>query len=174
MTEPDEFAPSWLLMPEDALLALGKLTTSYSLLEFTLHQLVWRLSHQNHITGSILTARLDGPALRARVGALYGDRKPPGSPEVASLSALLTRIETLTTRRNEFVHSFWIGSGHGLQADRFRFKMQGKWDGITWRPSGTVQAAEIEEPVSEIEAARNELTGYLESYPEPVRESGEV
>lgn len=155
---PDEDAPSWLLMPEDAILALGKLTVSYSVLELMMHQFIWKLAGSNFQIGSVLTSRLDAPQLRERLSALYRylPYQRAGSPEQVRLAELLDRIEKLASQRNDLVHSFWIGSPGAVQPNRLRYKVTMK-HGLDWRLSGIVPAAEIERLVSEIEAARRDL-----------------
>ena len=98
MSASDEDVPSWSLMPPEALLALGKVTASYSMLEAMLHQFVWMLADTDGLAGSILTSRLNVTQLRERLSGLYRHRTA-GSARHAEHARVVDLLSASTSSR---------------------------------------------------------------------------
>jgi len=87
--------------------AIGRISTQFAFLEFSLAQLAWGLLETEQRVGQTVTAHLSFKRLVALVSALAKQRIKDSS-QLARLDTLLSRSLHAESERNTIVHSTWF------------------------------------------------------------------
>jgi hypothetical protein len=146
-------APPWTRIPQDVLIALGKLTVSYGALDLTLHQCIQALAGTTIQISQILTSGLTFTALTDRYASLYR-HKYRNAEDVAVLEAALKLVQDSTEHRNALIHSFWTGDPDtGVLRIRVTARAKQGWR----RQLTKVAAADVETVIRELDLAQDSV-----------------
>ena len=94
-------------VPESHLKAIGDITVSFALLEFTMRSLTHAILGTSQRVGQIVTAELSFKNIRALAISLFLERHGEAG-ELVALRSLIKRAATLEEKRNQITHSVWV------------------------------------------------------------------
>jgi hypothetical protein len=154
-----------MLTSDDHNIALGKMTTEYSRLDFETSIFLWRLLHPAAKVGATISAGLMlGPKidlLRRLFAALPG---LGAEADIGALDQALGLAEKASGKRNDLVHTLaWASLADDTTAVTFRVKKRGeeRFEEVI------VTAAEIDDVVEGLATAADAVVNVFEQHFKP-------
>lgn len=145
---------------DDHLRAIGQITVNFSALEFALSFLVWAFLGIGQEKGEIITSRLSFRVLLQLASSLYRHRV--SDPEgIAQFDELLARISEAGDRRNQMIHSLWMGNLDGRTL-RYKATIRQR-EGLKRQIQG-MAVKDLDEIATLIAQVTREIGPFLEHY----------
>lgn len=155
-------------MTDEHLVALGRITLGYSLLEWTVSSFIWKLVSTDQRVGQTITASLNFSARTSLLRSLFDLLLPaygPAKVDVKGLDAVLKQAEAAATDRNRIVHALmWVPAAEGGEFTHMNLKPRkaAEW---TSAPAAVADLLRVSEQVTlAYEAVSQFMLKYFEPY----------
>jgi hypothetical protein len=147
--------------PPEYLQRIGKITSSFAMLEQVVAFLIWTIISDDSVVGQIITAELNFKQLLSLLSSLYRHKRS-NETKINELEHLLKRAMQVSDKRNVICHSIW-GAGDAA-ASITRIKTTAKIAKGLRRQFQQTTVKDLDSIIQEIQDVIEDISAFTNGY----------